>query len=366
MVCPGIGRRGFIRNGAVIMQSRTNFLAHKLIFTAFVFASFFAAGSIHAQKPFKVLDRWTIGGEGSWDYMTVDSAVHRLYIAHQTRVEVVDLATGKPIGAVEGLTRCHGIVIAPGGKTGFISDGGANTIVVFDPVTLATVGKIPAGVNPDGMVYEPSTRTLWAFNGGSKNVTIVDASKRAAVATVALPGKPEFPATDSKGTIYVNIEDTNSIVRLDAKAQKITATWPLRGCESPSGLAIDPSGGRLFSVCDGKRMAVTDARDGRSLATPHIGDGPDATAYDATRKLAFASNEDGTLSVIDTAKPGYPVVQTLPTMSGARTMALDPASGKIYTVSAKLGAAPAANPAVHHNRPAAIPGTFTVLVIGNN
>jgi YVTN family beta-propeller protein len=298
--------------------------------------------------------------------MTVDSAAHRLYIAHRTCTQVVDVGTGKLVGAIEGLTRCHDIVIAPGGKTDFISDGGANTVVVFDPATLATVGKIPVGTNPDGMVYEPVTHTLWAFNGGCKNATIIDVDKHAAIATAALPGKPEFPATDSKGTIFVNIEDANSVVRLDAKAQKITATWQLTGCESSSGLAIDETGVRLFSVCDGKRMAITDTRSGKSLATPHIGEGPDATAYGATRKLACASNEDGMLSVIDTAKPSYPVVQTQPTMNGACTMAMDSATGKIYTVSAKLGTAPAVSPAVHHNRPTAIPGTFTVLVIGND
>jgi DNA-binding beta-propeller fold protein YncE len=348
------------------MQTRTSRLTHALVFTAFTFASFFAGGSLHAQKPFTVQQRWTIGGDGSWDYMTVDSATRRLYIAHQTRVQVVDLDTGKLIGAIQSLTRCHGIVFAPGGKTGFISDGGANAIVVFDPATLAKLGNIPAGTNPDGMVYEPVTHTLWAFNGGSKNATVIDVDKRVAVATVALPGKPEFPATDSEGTVFVNIEDANSVVRLDAKTQKITATWPLAECESPSGLAIDQTGGRLFSVCDGKRMAITDAHSGKSLATPHIGDGPDATAYDATRQLAFSSNEDGTLSVIDTAKPDYPVIQTLPTMNGARTMALDAVTGKVYTVSAKLGATPPPNPAVLHNRPTAIPGSFTVLVIGND
>jgi DNA-binding beta-propeller fold protein YncE len=348
------------------MQTHTHRLIQTLVFTAFTFACFFVGGSLHAQKPFIVQQRWTIGGNGSWDYMTVDSAARRLYIAHQTRVQVVNLDTGKLVGAIESLTRCHGIIIVPGGKTGFISDGGANVVVVFDPATLARLGNIPAGTNPDGMVYEPVTHTLWAFNGGSKNATVIDVDKRVVVATVALPGKPEFPAANSEGTVFVNIEDANSVVRLDAKTQKITANWPLADCESPSGLAIDQTGGRLFSVCDGKRMAITDAHSGKSLATPHIGDGPDAAAYDAVRKLVFASNEDGTLNVIDTAKPDCPVIQTLSTMNGARTMALDVVTGKVYTVSAKLGATSGSNPAVPHSRPTAIPGSFTVLVIGNN
>jgi YVTN family beta-propeller protein len=319
---------------------------------------------VHAQKPYKVEQRWAIGGDGSWDYLLADANTHRLYIAHQTKVDVVDTETGKVMGTIPGLTRCHGIVILPDGKTGFVSDGGANAVVVFDPATLAVKTKIAAGTNPDGMAYDASTNTLWAFNGASKNATVIDAGTLAAVGTVTLPGKPEFPVSDGAGTIYVNIEDKNAIVRLDVKARNATATWPLAGCESPSGLAFDRDGGRLFSVCDGKKMAVTDAKTGKSLATPTIGDGPDAAAYDAGSKLAFASNEDGTLSVVDAGKAGYPIVQTLRTMSGARTMALDAKSGKIYTVSAKLGAKPAPSAANPHGRPTSVPGSFTVLVIG--
>ena len=325
----------------------------------------FAGSRAAAQKTFQVEQRWSVAGEGSWDYLTADAASHRLYIAHGTRVDVLDTTSGKVLGEVPGLTRCHGVVIAPDGKTGFVSDGGANKVVVFDTATFAKVGEIPAGTNPDGMVYEGSTKTLWAFNGTSKNVTVIDTAKRAVVGTIALPGKPEFPATDNAGTVFVNIEDTNSLMRLDAKTMKATATWKLAECESPSGLAFDVAGGRLFSVCDGKKMVVTDAHTGKSLATPTIGDGPDAAGYDPKTKLAFASNGDGTLSVVDTSKAGYPVVQMLPTMKGARTMALDSSTGKIFTVSAKYGPTPAATAAVPRPRPVAVPGSFTVLVIGS-
>ena len=343
------------------MSRRTRLFASLAVLAMTVFAW---ATSARAQKPYKVEQRWTIGGDGSWDYMLADARTHRLYIAHQTKVDVVDTETGKVVGTIPGLTRCHGIVILPDGKTGFVSDGGANSVVVFDPATLTVKTKIAAGTNPDGMAYDASTNTLWAFNGGSKNATVIDAGTLAAVGTVALPGKPEFPQSDGAGTIYVNLEDKNAIVRLDVKTKKTTATWPLAGCESPSGMAFDKEGGRLFSVCDGKKMAVTDAKTGKSLATPTIGDGPDAAGYDAGSKLAFASNEDGTLSVVDAGKAGYPVVQTLQTMSGARTMALDAKSGKIYTVSAKLGAKQAPSATNPHGRPTPVPGSFTVLVIG--
>jgi DNA-binding beta-propeller fold protein YncE len=336
------------------------------IFAASTLVPFFTTTSATAQKPFQIEQRWTIGGTGGWDYLTVEPATHRLYIAHLTRVDVIDTTTGKVIGAVGGLTRCHGIVIAPDGKTGFVSDGGANNVVVFDTSDFSTLAKIPAGTNPDGMVYEGSTNTLWAFNGSSKNATVIDAASRKAVGTVTLPGKPEFPQSDNAGTVFVNIEDKNSIVRLDAKAQKITATWPLAECDSPSGLAFDKDGGRLFSVCDGKKMAVTDSHTGKSLGTPTIGDNPDAAGYDASKKLAFSSNGDGTLSIVDASKATYAVVQTLSTMKGARTMAFDPSTGKVYTVTAEFGATPPATAATPHPRPSILPDSFIVLVIGQD
>jgi sugar lactone lactonase YvrE len=341
-------------------------IAFSLVLAASTLTSFVMTTPTHAQKPFRIEQRWPIGGAGGWDYITVDPQARRLYIAHQTRIDVVDTNTGKVIGAVQGLVRSHGVVISPDGKTGFASDGGANNVVVFDPTSFATLTTIPAGTNPDGMVYERSTNTLWAFNGTSKNATIIDATGRAVVGTTALPGKPEFPTTDDKGTVFVNIEDKNEIVRLDAKTQQITATWPLAGCDSPSGLAFDRTGGRLFSVCDGKKMAITDAHTGKSLGTPTIGDGPDAAAYDSNKKLAFASNGEGTLTVVDAGKPGYAVQQTLPTMKGARTMTLDPVTGKIYTVTAQFGATPPATTATPHPRPSVVPGSFTVLVIGQD
>jgi YVTN family beta-propeller protein len=314
-----------------------------------------------AKRPFKIENRWTIGGEGGWDYLTVDSAAKRLYIAHQTKVDVVDLTSGKVIGAITGLTRCHGVVMSPDSKTGYISDGGANAVVVFDPSNFAKLGSIATATNPDGMAYEPTTKTLWAFNGGSKSVTVIDPASRKVVGTVEVPGKPEFPVVDGAGAVYVNIEDKNVVLKIDAKAQKVVATWPLAQCESPSGQAIDTAGMRLFAVCDGKKMPVTDARTGKSLGVAMVGEGPDATAYDAKARLAFSSNgESGTLTIVDAGKPGYPVAQTLKTMAGARTMQLDAATGKVYLVSAELVAMPG------QKRPSAKPGSFVVLEVGRD
>jgi DNA-binding beta-propeller fold protein YncE len=324
-------------------------------------------GNVKAQvrKPYRIEQRWVIGGEGSWDYVKVDSANHRVYVAHQTKMDVVDLGSGKLIGSISGLKRCHGVALLPDGKTGFISDGNANQVVVFDAEKLTTIGTIATEKKPDGILYEASTKTVWAFNGNSKSVTVIDAASRKPVATIALPGKPEFPQTDNNGTVFVNIDEPNSVVRLDAKKKVVTATWPLAGCEGPSGMAYDQDGQRLFSVCDGKKMAVTDARTGRALGLAHVGDGPDAAGYDSKAKLAFASNEDGTMTVVDASKPGFPAIQTLTTMKGARTMGMDAATGKIYMVSAKLTThIPAPTPEVPHPRPDGVPGSFTVLVIG--
>lgn len=317
-----------------------------------------------AQQPYRVEQSIVLGNAKSWDYITVDNPSQRVYISHETDVIVVDLKSSKVVGTISGLVRCHATVILPGGATGFISDGGGNRVIVFDPKSLSKLGEIPAGLNPDGMVYEGATKTLWAFNGKSGNATVIDVASRKPVATISLPGRPEFPVTDNQGTIFVNLEDTGTVLRLDARTRQVTANWPLQGCEGPSGQAIDRARGRLFAVCDGKKMAITDAHTGKSLGLANIGEGPDAAGYDPKNNLAFASNRDGTLNVIDASKMSYPTVQTLATIGGARTMAVDPITGKIYTVGARFGETPPPSALAPHPRPTLLPGTFSLLVIG--
>lgn len=317
------------------------------------------------QSNYHVVDRWTIGGDGGWDYLLADGPAHRLYVTHNSRVEVIDTTTGKVIGAVTGLKSTHGVALDPDGKIGYASDGAGNAVVVFDRSSFAVLATIPAGTNPDGIVYEPVTKTVWAFNGRSQNVTIVDTATRTVAATVPAPGKPEFPAADGKGNVYVNIEDKNEIARFDAKTHTQMSVWPLTGCDSPSGLAFDPAGRRLFSVCDGGKMVVTSADTGKVLALPAIGDGPDAAAYDAQHQLAFSSNgQSGNLTVVDASKPEYPVLQTVTTERGARTMALDSVSGRIYLATAQFGPAPAPTPEHPRTRPSILPGSFIILVVG--
>jgi DNA-binding beta-propeller fold protein YncE len=316
------------------------------------------------QQPYRVLDRWKIGGTGGWDYLTADPSAHRLYITHGERVEVIDSTTGKPIGAITGLKGTHGVVLDPDGKVGYISDGRANAVVVFDRQSFATLASIPAGTNPDGMTYEPVTKTVWAFNGRSKNVTVIDTASRKLVATIDLPGKPEFPQADGRGHVFDNIEDRNSIVELDAKSRTLIATWPLQDCESPSGMAIDAANRRLFSVCDGGKMAVVDTETGRQIAAAAIGAGPDAAAFSDQWQLAFSSNGgDATLSVVDAAQ-NYKTVQTVSTQKGARTMAYDNSADRVYVVTAEFGPRSAPTAANPHPWPSVVPDSFTVLVIG--
>jgi YVTN family beta-propeller protein len=315
-----------------------------------------------AQQPYRVIDHWKVGEVGGWDYLLADPPAHLLYITHGPRVEVIDTRTGKAVGAITGLKGTHGVALDPDGKLGYISDGGANAVIVFDRHTFAPVASIPAGTNPDGITYEPITKTVWAFNGRSKNVTVIDTVSRAVIATIALPGKPEFPQADGKGHVFDNIEDKNSIVRLDAATKTLTNAWPVPGCDSPSGLAMDREHSRLFAVCDDKKMGVLDANSGKELALSEIGDGPDADRYDSKQQLVFSSNGEGTLTVVD-AKHGYRTLQTLATQKGARTMEYDPLADRIYLVTAEYGAVPTSSAENLRPRPVALPGTFTVLVV---
>ena len=328
------------------------------------FASLLATPALlSAQQPYKILDHWKLGGEGGWDYLLADSGAHRLYVTHGPRVEVLDTETGKPVGAITGLHGTHGIALDTAGDFGYISDGGGNAVVVFDRHTLATAATISVGTNPDGIVFEPATQTVWAFNGRSKDVTVIDAASRKVVGTIALPGKPEFAAVDGQGLIFDNIEDKNEIVRLDAHAKTMTATWPI-ACDSPSGLAFDVTGHRLFSVCGGKKMAVTDSNSGKQLAIAAIGDGPDAANYSPAKNLAFASCGEGVLSVVNAGDANYSTVETLPTQRGARTMTYDPATDRAYVVTAEFGPRPQPTADNPRPRPAIVPGSFQIIVIG--
>lgn len=319
---------------------------------------------LRASEPmFKLQDTWILGGNGSWDYMAVDPSTHILYIARLNRIMLVDLQSGKLVTEITGLTHAHGIALDDHGKIGYLTDGGADTVVVFDRSTYRILATIPAGKNPDSVLFEPTRQRVFAFNGASHDATVIDAATNTVIRTVPLPGKPEFSVTDGTGNVFVNIEGTNAVLRLDSANLKITASWPLAPGEGPSGLAIDIAGHRLFSVCDNRKMIVLDSESGKVITFQTIGEGADAVAFDATRQLVFSSNgESGTLTVIRAVAPyGYDTVQTLSTKLGARTIALEPSSGTVYTVSAALGPKPPSSPSNPKRRPAILADSFVVL-----
>jgi YVTN family beta-propeller protein len=321
-----------------------------------------------AAPNMEVLQRWKLGGDGGWDYLTVDPATNRLFISRGTHVDVVSTESGKLIGSIPKTSGVHGIALAPALNRGFTSNGGADSVTVFNLDTLKVIQEVKvSGRNPDAILFEPSGKHVFTFNGASKDVTVLDASSLAVIATIPVPDKPEFAVQDGRGQIFVNIEsDPGQMLVIDSKGLRVKSTWPLPGCSSPSGLAIDSAHGRLFSVCDGKVMAVTDAANGKQVALVQIGEHPDAAGFDAKRGIVYSSNGEGTLSLVhqDDADR-YTVVQTLTTQRGARTMALDDATGKVYLATADFGPAPAVTAEQPRPRPALIPNSFVVLAVGN-
>lgn len=319
-----------------------------------------------AQSPYKLHDTWKLGGDGSWDYMAVDAPAHILYIARLNRIMLVDTQSGKLLTEIKGLNHAHGVAFDTEGKVGYISDGGAGAILVFDRKNYNILATIPAGKNPDAVLYEPTQHRVFTFNGISHDATVIDATTNKVIATLPMPGKPEFSVTDNTGNVFVNIEEGSKILRIDAATLKVTATWPLAPAKGPSGLAIDREHHRLFSVCDNDKMAILDSQTGKLIAAPAIGEGADAAAFDPTHNLVFSSNgESATITILHPTKTGYALLQTVPTRPGARTMAVDPTTGTAYTVSADLGPKPPASPSNPKRRPAIIPNSFVVLVYTN-
>jgi len=337
------------------------------LFCKWIFASLLiaAATAVAAAGPgYKVVNTYKIGGDGGWDYLTADAAARRLYISRATHVIVLDLDSGKTVGDIADTPGVHGIALAPELGRGFTSNGREGTVSVFDLKTLATSSKIKAGQNPDAILYDPATKRVFTFNGRSQDATAIDATNGTVVGTIKLDGKPEFAASDGKGEIFVNIEDKSELTAIDANKLVVKEKWPLAPCESPSGLSMDKKNRRLFVGCDNKMMAVVDADSGKVLATPAIGDGVDATAFDDETGLAFASCGEGVLSVIREESPQkFVLAETVPTQTGARTLALDSKTHKVFVVTAQFGPPPAATPDNPHPRHSIVPDTFVVLVV---
>lgn len=288
------------------------------------------AAGVHAAD-YAVRQRIALGDASRWDYLDVDPVRHRLFLTRGDRVQVLDLPSGAVAGEIGGTAGVHGVAFAQDLKTGYTSNGRADSVTVFDLDTLRVkqVVKVP-GSNPDAILYEPQSHKLYTFNGKSKDVTVFDAPSMRVLQTIAVGGKPEFAVADGAGHVFVNIEDKSEIALIDVASNTLAATWRLAGCVDPTGIALDRAHARLFSVCQNKVMAVTDAATGRRVASVAIGEHPDAAYYDAATATVFSSNGEGTLSVIHQQGPDQYSVATVATEKGARTMAMDPATRTLY------------------------------------
>ena len=311
-----------------------------------------------ASTGYHLLGEIKVGGEGGWDYLTVDPASRRLYVSHATHVAVLDIDAGTVVGDIPDTPGVHGIALAPELNRGFISNGRSNTVTIVDLRTLKAVGTAATGENPDSIRYDAASGRVFAFNGRSKNATAIDAKSGTVAATIPLPGKPEFSVADGKGRVYVNIEDTSEIVEIDAAKATVTKKYSLAPCQEPSGLAIDTRNRRLFSVCANRLMAISDPDSGKVLATPAIGAGSDGVAFDPGTGFAYSSNGDGTLTIVQQSAGKYEVVENIATERGARTIAVDEKSHKLFLPTARTA------PGTAGARPSFLPDSFKVLVVG--
>ncbi|HLH30119.1 MAG TPA: YncE family protein [Terriglobia bacterium] len=323
-------------------------------------AALFAIGAFAAPTGWKILKEIKIGGDGGWDYLTMDSAARRLYVSHNTHVVVVDPDAGKVVGDIPDTPGVHGIALAPSLNRGFVSNGRGNNVTIFDMKTLAKISQVATGMNPDSIRYEPKSNRVLTFNGRSNDSTVIDAKTGMVVATIPLGGKPEFAVADDKGHIYDNLEDTSEVIEIDPAAGKVTKRISLKpSCDGPSGLAIDVKKRRLFSVCSNRVMAITDPDAGKVLASPAIGAGSDGVAFDPGTGYAISSNGDGTLTIVQESGGKYDVFDNVATARGARTIAVDEKTHNVY-----LPVADQLPPQPGQRRGGFVADSFKVLVVG--
>jgi DNA-binding beta-propeller fold protein YncE len=333
---------------------------------ALLLALMLAVSSGSAQAPaYKVIKKFELGGDGGWDYLTVDAPSRRIFVSRATRVMVVDADSGKLLAEIPDTPGVHGIAIANDLGRGFISAGRANSVTIFDLKTLAVIGKVDTGQNPDSILYEPISHRVFTFNGRSNDSTVIDGAAGTVDGTIPLGGKPEFSVYDLKGIVYVNIEDKNEIVAINAGSMKETARWSIAPCQSPSGLAIDRKRHRLFSACsDNKLMAISDYDALKMIASVPIGAGSDGAGFDPDSRYAFSSNGEGTITVVaETSPDKFAAVQTVETQRSARTMAIDPRTHALFLPAAKFGPAPAPTADNPRPRPVMEPGSFALIVV---
>lgn len=319
-----------------------------------------AVMSSRATEPYTLVGEIAGGGDGGWDYLTVDTVAQRLYVSHATKVLVVDLATATIVAEIPDTPGVHGMAVAPAAGRGLITCGRANQAYLVDLATLAISARVDTGANPDGMLYVPTTAEFYTFNGRGKSATVIDAQTAAVVATIPLGGKPEFAQFDAAtGEIFNNLEDTSEVVVIDAHSHVVTHRWPIAPGEEASGMALDAAHHHLFLGCGNNRMVMMDSTTGQVVDSVAIGAGVDANAYDPATGYAFASCSDGTVTIAHVDGDHLTAVQTLPTATGSRTMALDPTTHRIYLPAARFEA-----PTAGERRGRMVPGSFKILIYG--
>jgi DNA-binding beta-propeller fold protein YncE len=319
-----------------------------------------------AAEPYRFLKEIKVGGDGGWDYLSIDDQNRRLYVSHATKVVVIDLGKGAVAGEVEGTPGVHGIAVAPELGRGFVTNGGEAKSSIFDLKTLKTISKVETGANPDAILYVPGREEVYTFNGRGKSATVFEGKTGKVVTTVPLDGKPEFAVLDPKAKrIYNNLEDKSVVVTIDSDSHKVVDRWPIAPGEEASGMAIDLKNHRLFLGCNNKLMAMMDSQSGKVVASVPIGQGVDACAFDPATALAFSSCGEGSVTIAHEDGPEkLTVVQTLATARGAKTMTLDPKTHRIYLGAADYEPPPAGGAGGKKGRPKVIPGSFKVLVYG--
>ncbi len=307
-----------------------------------------------------------IGGEGGWDILTIDAAASRLYLSHATKVVVVDLKTNSVTGEIADTPGVHAFVAVPEVQRGFSSNGKESKSSVVDLTTLKTTSKIDTGSNPDAVVYEPRHGEVYVFNHTGNSVTVINSKTATVSVTIPLGGTPEFAAVDqATGRVYCNIEDKSEVAVIDTSTHEVIARWPLAPGEEPSGIALDTTHHRLFSGCHNKMMVMLDTESGKVVGSVPIGSGVDGCAFDDATQLAFASCGDGTTTIAREQAPNkLAVVQILKTERGARTMALDPETHRIYLPTAQFQPPPSPSPGASPGRPSVVPNTLKLLVYG--
>ena len=320
-----------------------------------------ALGAQNASA-YAITQTWTLGGSGGWDYLVPDAARHRVYIGRTDRVMVVDTRTGKLVGEVKGIHGAHGAAIATSSGHGFATSGNDSSVIAFDLKTLAPLGKIHAAEDADAIIYDAVSNRVFTFNGDAHSSTVIDAAKMSLITNIDLGGKPEYGVSADDGKVYANLTDKAEVVEIDTKTLRVTRRWSTAPCANPVAMAIDIPHHRLFSGCRSGVTAVSDYRAGKVVATAPIGAGTDGAGYDAASGNVFASNADGTLTVMHQVSPdAYRVVQTLKTMTASRNMTVDPISHVLYIAGAKFETPAPGAPA--GQRPKVIDGSFVVLVV---